>query len=131
MDGKPLEGAQVALKYVSDDPDNTYGRPSRAFTDAQGFFKPMAYGDAEGIPVGKYRVAVIKQDIPNNYNTEDPSSVPVNIKWITPRYYSDIDSSGLEIDVTADGIVPEVIDLGSVGAGEIENTAGQSNYNDP
>lgn len=131
LDGKPLAGAQVAMKLVIDDPDNTYGRPSRGVTDAQGVFKPGAYGDAAGIPTGKYKVAVIRQEIPENYNAENPAAVPVNIRWITPRYYSDIDASGLEVEVTSEGMVPEILALQSNGPGEIENTGVRRRANDP
>lgn len=131
LDGKPLEGATVAMKLVTEDKDNRYGRPSRAFTDAQGNFRPTAYGDAEGIPTGKYKVAVMKQEIPENYNAENPAAVPVNIRWVTPRYYSDIDTSSLEVEVTSAGIVPETLALVSNGPGEIENTGVRRGANDP
>ena len=131
MDGQPLAGASIAMKFVSDDPDNKYGRPSRAFTDAGGTFKPSAYGDAEGIPTGKYKVAIIKQEIPENYNAENPGSVPVNIKWITPRYYSDIETSGIEVEVTSSGMTPETITIQSNGSAEVENTGQTFNPNDP
>lgn len=131
LDGKPLEGANVAMKLITEDSDNKYGRPSRGLTDAQGSFKPSSYGDEEGIPAGKYKVAVIKQEIPENYNAENPAAVPVNIRWVTPRYYSDIDSSGLEVEVTSAGMVPEVLALESNGPGEVENTGVKRGANDP
>lgn len=131
LDGQPLADAQVAMRLITDEEDSGYGRPSRAFTDAQGVFRPVAYGDAAGIPAGRYKVAVVKQEIPENYNAEDPAATPVNIRWVTPRYYSDIDTSGLEVEVTADGIVPDTLALQSNGPGEIENTGGQRGANDP
>ncbi|MCA9033731.1 MAG: hypothetical protein KDA91_01315 [Planctomycetaceae bacterium] len=131
LDGKPLEGASIAMKFVSDDPDNKYGRPSRAVSDSSGQFKPAAYGDAEGIPTGKYKVAIYKQEIPEGYNAEDPAANPVNIKWITPRYYSDIDTSGIEIEVTSDGITPETIALQSNGSVEVQNTGQTVDPNAP
>ncbi len=130
LDGKPLEGATVAMKLIEQGASQ-FGRPCRAVTDADGSYRPSAYGDAQGIPPGKYQVAVMKQEIPPNYNAENPAAVPVNIRWITPRYYSDVVTSGLVVEVSSSGISPEVLNLESTGEGEIENTGVKRRSNDP
>lgn len=130
MNGTPLEGATVAMRLVTDSKSN-FGRPSRATTDAQGNFTPRTYGDAEGIPLGTYEVAVMKQDIPKDYNPENPASTSVNITWITPKFYSEMASSGLKVEVTADGMKPAVLELKSEGKPEVENTRVKRKANDP
>lgn len=130
LNGKPLEGAMVAMKLVGGD-QAKYGRPSRATTDAQGNFTPATYGDAAGIPTGTYEVAVIKQEIPDGYNAENPASTSVNIKWITPKNYSEPATSGLKVEVKADGMSPAVIALESDGKMQVENTKVKPKANDP
>lgn len=130
LNGKPLDGATVAMKLVTDE-KSKFGRPSRAITGADGKFTPQTYGDAEGIPLGTYEVAVMKQDIPKDYNPENPAATSVNITWITPKFYSELATSGIKVEVTADGMKPDVIDLKSEGKPEVENTRVKRKSNDP
>lgn len=130
LNGKPLEGAMVAMKLVGGD-QAKYGRPSRATTDSQGNFQPATYGDAQGIPTGTYEVAVIKQEIPEGYNPENPAASSLNIKWITPKGYSDPANSGLKVEVTSKGMEPAVIALESDGKVQVENTRVKPRANDP
>jgi hypothetical protein len=62
LDGKPLEGAQVVLKPLKVD-DPKFQRPARSMTDADGKFSPNAYGDAKGVPPGKYGIGVSKREL--------------------------------------------------------------------
>ena len=109
LNGQPLEGAIIAMQL--DPPDPTYKRPAQARSNAQGEFIPATYGDAEGIPVGKYRVAVVKQEFPDGYNTENPEANTKPVKYITPFRYADVETSGVTVEVTSAGISPDVIAL--------------------
>lgn len=129
LDGQPLEGALVSMKPVN--ATSRSGRPSMAMTDSLGEFTPTSYGDVAGIPTGRYKVAVRKQELPARLDLESPSSVPVMIKWLTPRFYSDPESSGLEVEVTARGMDPALIELETIGPIEIQNSGRPVNYDDP
>lgn len=130
FNGAPLEGAQIAM-LLTDSKDPKYGRPARAISNAQGEFVPSSYGDEPGIPTGKYKVAVVKQEFPENYNPEAPDSVGVNFKWIVPRQFSDVETSGLTLEVTADGMVPSVLELTGSDTPEVENTRTPTSNNEP
>ncbi|WP_437223681.1 hypothetical protein SH661x_003312 [Planctomicrobium sp. SH661] len=124
LDGKPLSGAQVALQPVLTDPKEKFQRPSSAFTDEAGEFSPETYSNGDGLRVGKYRVAVIKKEMvgtpPAGANADQIQQMPLRYKWITPRKFSKPESSGLEVEVTSQGLEPAVIDLTSVQPAEIE-----------
>lgn len=135
LDGQPLEGAQVALQLIADE-KSKYQRPSRAVTTAGGEFTPQTYGSDDGLPVGKYRVGVLKREMvgkpPENFNEENPGAFNLKYKWITPREYSDPTSSGLEIEVTSAGMKPDTIDLKTNGKPpEIELTGPQRRAVEP
>lgn len=129
LNGQPLEGATVALQR--DPPDEKYRRPSRAISDASGNFTPSTYGDTPGLPPGKYKVAVMKQEIPAGYDAENPAASEVNITWITPKVYSDMATSGLTVEITSSGMVPPVLALESTGGPQIENTRAPVQTNIP
>lgn len=134
LDGKPVEGAMVGLVLIAD-AKSKYRRPSSAITDAQGKISPGTYGKDDGLPVGKYKVMVEKREIvgqlPPNYSEENPLATPVTYKWLVPKIYADPETSGLQIEVTSDGIKPETIELKSNGAQPqvevIGGRAGQAN----
>lgn len=129
LNGQPLAGAAVSLQR--DPPDSKYGRPARAMTDASGNFTPNTYGDTPGIPPGKYQVAVMKQEVPAEYNSENPGASAVNITWVTPKVYSQMETSGLTVEITADGMNPPVLALESNGGAEVENTRSAAPSNVP
>ncbi len=130
LNGKPLNGAMVGMKLVSGDTAK-YGRPSQGITDASGNFTPKTYGNTAGVPLGTYEVSIIKQEVPEGYNSENPALTAVNIKWITPKMYSDTSTSGLKVEVTADGMSPAILALESTGKPEVENTRAKPKANDP
>ncbi len=135
LDDQPLAGAQVALLKVTDK-QGQYQRPSHAMTDANGEFSPATYGENDGLPTGKYKVAVIKREMvgepPAGFDEETAQNFNVRYKWVTPRKYSDPATSGLEIEVTSAGIQPESIALSTEGkTPEIEVTGPQSRANEP
>ena len=129
LNGQPLSGAAVSLQL--DPPDPAYRRPSRGMTDGSGNFSPSMYGDAKGLPPGKYKVAVIKQEVPEEFNSENPAATAVNITWITPKFYSEMETSGLTVEVTSSGMVPPVLALESSGKPEVENTRVKRPSNEP
>jgi hypothetical protein len=135
LDGKPLEGAQVVLKPLKVD-DPKFKRPARSTTDAQGKFSPNAYGDAKGLPPGKYGIGVSKREVvgklPDNFNTENPELTPANFRLLVPKPYESPDTSNLEIEITAKGITPETIALETGGSKpQVESTAKKRNMNEP
>lgn len=134
LDGKPLEGAQVALVMVSD-AKSKYKRPSSATTDAQGKFIPQTYGKDDGLPVGKYKVGVQKRELvgqlPKDFDAENPGKYNLKYKWITPMSAAQPDSSGITVEVTSSGMKPDVIELKSAPQPEIELTGPQRKANEP
>lgn len=135
IDGQPLEGASVFLKRA-DSSDPKFRRPSRATTNAQGEFSPKTYGDAEGLPVGKYKVGVMKTEyaekLPENFNSENPAATPVKMRWLIPKAYSDPETSGLTVEITSSGMTPPAIQLDTGGtAPVVESTATKRAANEP
>jgi hypothetical protein len=135
LDGQPLEGAQVVLKPIKVD-DPKFQRPARSTTDAQGKFSPQVYGDAKGLPPGKYGVGVSKREVvgklPENFNTENPALTPANFRLLVPKPYESPDTSNLEIEITAKGISPDPIALDTGGSKpQIESTGKKRNANEP
>lgn len=134
LDGKPLEGAQVAMVLVTD-AKSKYQRPSSAMTDAQGKFTPQTYGKDDGLPVGKYKVGVQKRELigqlPKDFDSENPGKYNLKYKWITPMSAGQPDSSGIVVEVTSSGMKPEIIELKSAAQPEVEQTGPQKRANDP
>lgn len=134
LDGKPVEGVQVAMVFVTD-AKAKYQRPSFAITDAQGKFTPQTYGKDDGLPVGKYKVGVQKRELigqlPKDFDSENPGKYNLKYKWITPMSAGQPDSSGITVEVTSSGMKPEVIELKSAAQPEVELTGPQKRANDP
>lgn len=117
LDGKPLAGAIVSFQPVAQGTDG-FLRPSSAVTDAEGKYAPGTYGEKDGLPAGKYRVAIQKREPVGTAGSQ--SSEPAKYQWITPRRFADPNSSGLEVEVTSSGLEPAVFDLESGGPPEVE-----------
>jgi len=135
LDGKPLEGAAVAFQPVAD-PKAAYRRPSNGATGADGKFTLTTYEKDDGVPPGKYKVAIVKRELvgqlPANYNDENPGTAVVRYRWVTPRKYSQPEGSGLEAEVTSSELKPETFELTSGGEKpEIEITGPQRRGNEP
>ncbi len=134
---KPLEGAQVSFKpEATSKGKDSFQRPSHGTTDATGKFTLGTYGKGDGIPSGKYKVRIRKRELvgqlPENYNSENPDATPVQYKWVTPRSYSDPESSGLLLEVTSSALKPNLFDLKTNGAQpEVETTGPQAKFNEP
>ena len=134
LDGKPVEGAQVAFQFVAD-AKAKYQRPSRGMTNSSGEFTLGTYAGDDGAPVGKYKVGILKKDIvgklPENYNSEMEGKLNLTYKWITPKSVSDPESSGLTAEITSSGLKPDTFDLKASAQPETERTGPQARANDP
>jgi hypothetical protein len=123
LDGQPLSDAQVAFQPITTD-DDKFQRPSSAMTDASGQFVPQTYEEGDGLRVGKYRVAILKQElvsqIPTGMTMEQAQQLRLRYKWITPRAVSTPEGSGIEIEVTSAGMKPDLIALESVKPTEVD-----------
>jgi len=134
LDGKPLEGAQVVFQPVQVD-DPKFKRPARSVSDASGRISPNAYGDAKGLPPGKYKVGVQKREfvdkLPENFNSENPALTPVKFRYLVPKGYEIPDSSGLEVEISAKGMTPETLALETGGGKPVVDTGVKRATNEP
>lgn len=135
LDGQPLEGAIVAFQPITQDKAK-YQRPSSGISESSGEFTIGTYGTDDGLPVGKFKVGVVKRELvgklPDDFNSENAAAYNLKYKWTTPREYADPATSGLEVEVTSSGLKPETIDLKTNGKPpEIELTGPQKRANDP
>ena len=81
--GKPLESGSLFIQSPGQ-------RSSYATLGPGGKFTVTTFTENDGLMLGKHQVAVISK--------EDVNSKTV--KWFIPKKYSDIITSGLEIDIT-------------------------------
>ena len=70
QDGKPLAEAVVAL--IPEDAANQWS--SGGVTDARGQLTLMTYGQFRGVPAGKYKVCISKQELVGELDYSDPAS---------------------------------------------------------
>lgn len=114
LGSEPLVGAQVLLLPERDE-KSTYGRPSSAITDDAGQFRPTTYQTGDGLPIGKYKIGIVKNEYEGTggrtYDPEAEQKHPYRIRWLVPKIYADPQSSGLTIEVTSKGIEPAEITL--------------------
>lgn len=109
LDGQPIPQATVLFVPVAG------GVPARGFTGTDGSFTLTSFVDGDGAVAGRHRVAVSKMKVTGVEATEDglaPATVSGEMRtiWVTPRKYSDVETSGLEIEVTR-GMGPVVLAL--------------------
>ncbi|QDT96872.1 hypothetical protein [Gimesia aquarii] len=134
LDGQPLDGATIA--FIPNE-GNPIQRGSNANSTSGGKFTVGTYAKDDGIPVGSYKVTVIKKELvsklTDDFNSEDPaaSSKPIKYKWITPQSYSVPEESGLTIEITSEGMSPSTIALTSDGASPVIETVGGRAANEP
>jgi len=127
LDGEPVDGAQLGFMPLN---EGDYKRSSRAQSDATGTFTIGTYAKDDGLPPGKYKVTITKQEqvgkLPDDYNSEDPtaSSKPLKVKWIVPKMYSIPDETDVTVEITSDGMEPSSIDLTSDGGPQVEALGG-------
>jgi hypothetical protein len=83
IDGKPLETGSLFIQTPGQ-------RSSYAKIGPGGKFSVTTFTENDGLMPGKHQVAVICK--------EDPNST--TIKWLVPKKYSNILTSGLEFEIT-------------------------------
>lgn len=124
LDGQPLAGAQVAFQPINTDSKDTFQRPSSSISNSSGEFTPQTYLPGDGLRVGRYRVAVVKQELvgtlPAGMSDEQIRQLGMKQRWITPKAVSSPETSGIEVEVTGSGMTPNVIELKSVQPNEVE-----------
>jgi hypothetical protein len=127
MDGKPLEGATVSFLQVvasGSSDEESFLRPSAGLTDADGKFTLGTYSLDDGIPKGEYRVAIVKNEpakaIPPGMSTESLPPEYSKMRWLTPKKYSQVETSELSAKVTSSGLSPNAFELKSLAKQEIE-----------
>lgn len=117
LDGKPLADAIVSFQPLAAEA-GAFQRPSSAVTDSEGKYIPGTFGEKDGLPAGKYRVAIQKREPVDAGGSQ--SSATIKYQWITPRRLADPNTSGLEVEVSSSGLEPAVFDLESEGPPEVE-----------
>jgi len=113
--GTPLATASVRL--IPQDTSNTWA--SGGTTDASGKAVLRTHGKFDGVPAGKYKVCVTKQEMselqdmmPGGDSPEPPASAAgKNYDLVDPQYSSP-SKTPLEIEVTAGSNSYEPFDLG-------------------
>jgi len=117
LDGEPVSDAQIFLQYTGE--EEAFQRPVSAVTDDAGHFSLNAYPDDIGVPEGTYKLAIMKKEqvgeLPENYNPELAQQFRVKYRWTVPKKYSTLESSGLTLEVTSEGLQPAVIELSTDG----------------
>jgi hypothetical protein len=102
--GAPVSGATVVFE------GETAARPGVGVTDQAGKFRLSSYSEGDGVPPGKYRVAITKFEAPPPAQEDtsmeaaaarkpEPASAP---KSLLPKRYADSATSGLE-ETVAEG----------------------------
>lgn len=126
LDGEPVEGA--AVSFIPEFVGKTgYARPSMAITDQSGQFSPGTYNTTDGLPLGKFKIIIIKQEKltmqgqPLATDTEEKLPGHYKIRWLIPKIYSQPETSELVVEVTATGMTPGEFKLQSAPQGiEVE-----------
>lgn len=89
-DGTPMPGeGQITFNAIDKDAKHS----ARGIIHADGTFKMGTFGDTDGVPAGKYRVA-IQPTPPHNPNRPPAGWPPLAKKYMNPA------KSGLEYEVT-------------------------------
>jgi len=101
LDGQPLTKGTVITT-----PDA--GKGATGAIQPDGTFELSTYGDEDGALVGTHRAAVVAREPSTATGPEAPPG-----KLLLPQKYTDGMTSGLTIEVTADGDNPTVLELSS------------------
>ena len=116
LDGEPLAEATLTFERIAGE-QMEFARPSICISGPDGTFAPWTLTEGDGVPAGKYRVGVSAQKaVGGPTPTEGMTDAEyARIKWkdIVPARYKVTTTSGIEIEVTPDGMIPETIALTS------------------
>lgn len=118
-EGEPLADATLMLQRISGE-KMEFARRSICLSKPDGTFEPYTMQEGDGLPAGVYAVGITAQEWaggpPLTEGISDEEYARIRWKSKIPAHYSDPRTSGVQIEVTPSGIVPEVIELTS-GAG--------------
>ena len=108
LDGKPVAHAEVMFV------PRPGGRPSSAVTNADGEFELESFREGDGALIGTHDVAIAKAERTGTTEAQDadplaPMSLDTTtsarrtqLKWLLPKKYSDVKTSGLTATVEPD-----------------------------
>jgi hypothetical protein len=96
LNGKPLANA-----YVSFWPEENGVRAASGTTDANGHYRLTTFQPYDGARVGKHRVAVRAEEVPEGPPKAADDITAKRGKLLTPPRYSVPDTSGLSAEVIA------------------------------
>jgi hypothetical protein len=91
-DGSPMQGGTITLHSG----ESTV--PTRGVVEEDGSFTVGTYGVDDGAPAGSYKVALFPE-LPADFDPDSGRRLPPTID----RKYSDPDTSGVTLEVSADG----------------------------
>ena len=116
LDGEPLPEATLTFERIAGE-QMEFARPSICISGADGTFAPWTLTEGDGLPAGKYRVGVFAQkQVGGPPVTEGMTDAELaRIKWksVVPAKYNVTATSGIEIEVTPEGMKPDAIALTS------------------
>jgi hypothetical protein len=109
--GQPLAGAHVTFTNTQ------ANRSAFAKTDEEGNFRLTTFTPNDGAVPGKQQISVSKLESIESANagvdrTTTPNAAPTPARrWLIPRHYGDIRTSGLSAEVPEQGISDLVLEL--------------------
>ncbi|PQO36442.1 carboxypeptidase-like regulatory domain-containing protein [Blastopirellula marina] len=119
LDGQPLADAAVSFSPVAG------GRPASGKTDADGKFTLASFTAGDGLPVGSYKVTIVKIDTKKQAqaapSSEEDGDAPESaamgaveqgVSFVTPVKYSSPLTSDLVVDVKPD-MEPVLLEISS------------------
>ena len=109
--GQPLAGAHVTFTNTQ------ANRSAFAKTDEEGKFRLTTFKPNDGAVPGKQQISVSKLESIEQANagvdrTTTPNAAPTAARrWLIPRHYGDIRTSGLSAEVPEEGISDLILEL--------------------
>jgi len=109
--GEPLAGAHVTFTNTQ------ANRSAFAKTDEEGKFRLTTFTPNDGAVPGKQQISVSKLESIESANagvdrTTTPNAAPTPARrWLIPRHYGDLRTSGLSAEVPEQGISDLVLEL--------------------
>jgi hypothetical protein len=111
FNGQPLAGAHVTFTNTE------ANRSGFAKTDAEGKFTLTTFKPNDGAVPGKQRISVSKLEPFNPANGGADRTTTTNVapnparRWLIPRRYGDVETSGLSADIPEEGVSDLVLEL--------------------
>lgn len=106
LNGEPLAEAQVVFVPTT----GTHGASGLSGKD--GSFKLSTFPPEEGVVPGSYKVMVVKSIVPEIQTDEDHGKAEMAYaKLLVPQKYTDVNTSGLAVDVPEKGLTDLKLEL--------------------